>query len=523
MKKNELINDLSLFQRIFEQSGAASLVINRSTRILMTNRELCRITCYTKEELEESMHWKDLVVEEDRDRLDKYLQLLKANPEELPERFEIRFRDKDRNERTSFITGSAANTNKLFILNVIDITDRKEYEIQLEQAKEKAETSDRLKTAFLGNMSHEIRTPMNAIIGFAELLKTGGITEDKTNLYLDQIINGSSDLLLLIEKIITISRIDSGQFTFNKREFKLNQKLREIYKKFRHLLDERGKNNIELTLQNGKEEEDDLTIFTDPVRLSEVINNLLENAAKFTREGSITFGYYYLEDDNGSGFDSLLFFVKDTGIGIPAEKTRVIFDRFVKIVEKEETIFKGAGLGLAIASDLVHLFGGKIWVESSRGEGSRFYFSFPLPSTRPAKRREVVQSPRKKTIDWSEHEILVAEDIESNYLYIKELLNETRVKILRARDGSEAVEIFGKNPSIRLVIMDILMPGMDGYEATDEIRKIKSDLPVIAQSAFTFEGDIQNGLYAGAFNDYIMKPFTREMLIGVMKKYLEPA
>ena len=162
-------------------------------------------------------------------------------------------------------------------------------------------------------------------------------------------------------------------------------------------------------------------------------------------------------------------------------------------------------------------------MESSRGEGSRFYFSFPLPSARPAKRREVVQSPRKKTIDWSEHEVLIAEDIESNYLYIKELLNETKVKILRARDGSEAVEIFGKNPSISLVIMDILMPGMDGYEATDEIRKIKSDLPVIAQSAFTFEGDIQNGLYAGAFNDYIMKPFTREMLIGVMKKYLEPA
>jgi len=360
---------------------------------------------------------------------------------------------------------------------------------------------------------------MNAIVGFASLLRNRELTEENRELYLDQIINGSSDLLQLIDKTIILSRIDLGQVKINPKQFYVNKRLKELAGKYRKVLDETGRQQIELILETGRKE-DEFVIQADPLRVTEVLNNLLENAVKFCTQGKITVGYSYVEKQQQGDQDRLLFYVKDTGPGISGDKTRIIFDRFVKLVDKNESLLRGAGLGLAICHDLVKLMGGDIWVETSEGRGSTFFFTLPVVTARP--RQETIRDagPGKQYDDWSGYEVLVAEDVESNYLYIKELLSPTKIRILRARDGLEAVEIFEKHPRIDMVLMDILMPGLDGYEATTKIRSVRKEIPVIAQTAFTFEGEIINGLYAGCFTDYIMKPFTRDMLLAHIKKHL---
>ena len=528
--RKELIEQTALLQAIFENSEAGTVAINSSGKILLANSRLEQITGFCRDDVEGKINWREFVIEEDQDTMSRYLQLLRIQSSDRPEKIEIRFRNSDNKLCTAYSSAFQVPDQKLIIISFVDITEQKATEVELQLAKEHAENSERLKTAFLANMSHEIRTPINSIVGFADLLKMEGLSDAKKILYLNQVIHGSHDLLLLIEKIITISRLDSGQLKLNKREFNLNQKMEEILEKFQEELIQRDKAHIALSYKPGKEDSN-YQIVGDPMRLTEILSNLLENAVKFTEEGRIEFGYYLLEDEekegdgeesgeSGESGESILFYVKDSGMGIEKKKKNLVFDRFVKVIEKEETLYKGAGLGLAIAKDLVSLFNGSIWVESTKGSGSRFFFSIPLGKTR-AKRALPKESDNagKSSMDWSDKEILIAEDVESNYLFIKELLSPTKVKILRARDGLEALDLFDNNPLIDIVIMDILMPGMDGYEATEEIRKRKPEIPVIAQSAFTFEGDIQDGLYAGCFNDYIMKPYTQKILIAVISKY----
>ncbi len=520
LDNNTLYQDLGILQTVFDRSEAATLFLDITGKILLVNNRTEYYTGYSKKDIEGILAWKNFVVEDQVEELSRYLQLLKANPDELPGRLEIRFKAKNGDIRTGLLAGFLLKELKIVVISITDITEEKKKELELEKAKNEAENSERLKTAFLANMSHEIRTPINSIVGFADLLKMENLPDEKKLLYLNQVIHGSHDLLLLIEKIITISRLDSGQLTLNTREFNLNTRLRDIESRFKDELISRHKAHIDLNFIPGNTGED-FIISGDPIRLTEVLSNLLENAVKFTEQGRIEFGYYFLDEEaSETKEEALLFFVKDSGSGIENSKKNIIFDRFVKAIDKEENIYKGAGLGLTICKELVDLFGGSIWVESTKGNGSRFFFNYPLGKNRTKK--SIAGNPeiiKASSMDWSGKEILIAEDIESNYLYLKELLSSTNIKILRARDGLEAVEIFRNNPSIDIVIMDILMPGMDGYEATTEIRKIKPEIPVIGQSAFTFEGDIQDGLYAGCFNDYIMKPYTRKILLAVVNKY----
>ena len=491
--RTSLINELNILQSIFKNSPAATMVVDKHSTIQLVNHQFEKITGFSHQELEGKRKWTELVISEDRDILKNLLRMLKADGTGLPEKYECRFVDNHGYLKTAYLTGDLIKESGLILLSLIDITDQKESESKLKHAKSKAEESDRLKTAFLGNLSHEIRTPMNAIVGFTSLLQIDELSEEKKKLYLTQIVNGSTDLLQLIEKTITISRIDLGHIKINRRQFFVNKRLNELQKKYQTILANTGKEDINLVIERGKPE-DDFVIQADHLRIMEILNNLLENAVKFT----------------------------ESGCGIAKDRTGIIFDRFVKLVDKNETVLRGAGLGLAISHDLVKLMGGDIWVETATGRGSKFYFTIPISYSR---RQQVIPArpnARKEYEDWSCYEMLVAEDLESNYLYIKELMSPTKIKILRARDGLEAVEIFEKHPNIDIVLMDILMPGLDGYEATNQIRMIRKEVPVIAQTAFTFEGEIKDGLYAGCFTDYIMKPFTRDMLMGNLKKHLSP-
>ncbi len=517
---DDLIGDIEFLRTVVDLSEAATIILDNSGLVIFVNKRLEQVTGHTATEIEGIKSWKDFILSEDQEDFQLYLQMSRLGNDEGDRHIEVRFHDKEEKILTGLITAHHIAAKNLNLISLVDISEQKEYEQQLKHAKEAAENSERLKAAFLANMSHEIRTPINSIVGFADLLRLEGLSEEKRNLYLNQVVHGSRDLLLLIEKIITISRLDSGQLKISNREFDLNARLADIAQKAREELINRGKTQIEFNYEPGVKEKE-FYIFGDPIRLSEVISNLIENAIKFTQSGRIELGYYFLDQDTGDQEgESIIFYVKDSGVGIDKSKKKVVFDRFVKIIEEEETIYKGAGLGLSICKEIVSLFGGNIWVESTRGNGSRFYFSYPLGIQKKSKYPEAEQeSEGRNSLDWSNREILIAEDIESNYLYIKELLSPTNVKMLRARDGLEAVDLFNSNPGIDLVIMDILMPGMDGHEATIEIRKIKPDIPVIAQSAFTFEGDIQNGLYAGCFNDYIMKPYSRKVLLAVINKH----
>lgn len=517
-----LLKEMSLLQSFFENTPAAIVVVGKGTLIQLVNRETEKITGYTKDELQGERKWTDMVPAEDRDKVKNLLRMLKTDEISTHDQIECSFVDKHGQLKTVNLSGTHHTTSGLTILYLINITEQKENVSMLESARARAEASDKLKTAFLGNLSHEIRTPMNAIMGFASLLQIEDLPEEKRGLYLTQIVNGSSDLLHLVDKTIILSKIDLGQLKINSRQFFVNRRMKELQAKYKKILIDSGKGDIEFLLELGRKEED-FVVQADRIRVLDVLNNLLENAVKFTGTGSITLGYAYLDEESEYGSDALLFYVKDTGPGISKDKAGIVFERFVKLVDKNETILRGAGLGLAISHDIVKLMGGDIWLESGADEGCRFFFTMPINLSKKQRGDIPEQSSGSMDLDWSSFSVLIAEDMESNYLYLKELLMPTGISILRARDGLEAVEIFESHENIDVVVMDILMPGLDGYEATTKIREIREDVPVIAQTAFTFEGEIKNGLYAGCFTDYLMKPFTRDMLIANLKKYLPGA
>jgi CheY-like chemotaxis protein len=253
---------------------------------------------------------------------------------------------------------------------------------------------------------------------------------------------------------------------------------------------------------------------------SELIN-LIDNAIKFTSSGFVELGYSILPSHvQDPKKESLLFFVKDSGIGIAKKDKDRIFERFVKVIDKEGRLYRGARLGLALARDLVHLLNGEIWVESALGKGSTFYFT--IPYSRPkVKDKKGKRTDVKEKINFVDKTILIAEDTESNYLYLKEILSSTGAHLLRAKDGWEAIEIFRKNKdTINLIFMDILMPECDGFESSHRIRDIRDDIIIIAQTAFTFEGELEDGLYAGCFTDYILKPFNVKAIYRLLEKYL---
>lgn len=392
----------------------------------------------------------------------------------------------------------------------------KELLIEVDERKKatlKAEQSDRLKTAFLANMSHEIRTPVNAITGFTELLYDKDTSKEEREVYMDYIKNGGKALLTLIDDIIDISKIEAGQLVIRYDDCSVNSLMSDLFKLFQQLKQKKGKNDVELKVAEDLMH-NDLVIKTDANRLKQILSNLIGNAIKFTHEGFIEFGYT-IENPG-----QIVFFVRDTGIGIAPDKQEIIFQRFRQVEESFTKNYEGTGLGLAISKKLANLLEGEMWVESELGKGSTFYFSLPLEIVRIDEEISIVESNSAQPKKLENKNILVVEDEDSNYILTETILKNSNINVLRAADGIAAVDIIRQNgQKIDLILMDIKMPRMNGYDATSEIKKIKSEIPIIAQTAYTLAEEKEKCLEAGC-DDYIPKPIERQLLLEKIDKFL---
>jgi len=403
-----------------------------------------------------------------------------------------------------------------------DITEQKNLLSELLVAKEKAEQSDNLKSAFLANMSHEIRTPMNGILGFAELLKDAFISESEKIEYLKIIDSNGKQLLSLINDIIDVAKIEAGQITISNSYTELNPLIKETFRLF--ITEQKRLNKQKVIFDLKIPFDENNIILTDVLRLQQILNNLLSNAFKFTTKGSISFGYKIINNNSSAYYQ---FFVADTGIGIEEKMQDFIFKRFGQVQVKQSKNNQGTGLGLAISKGLVDLLGGKIWVESTPENitdgisgNSIFYFTIPITqkaNTDDITHRELNSNKEMKTFD--ELNILVVEDDKDNLDYLRRLLIKLGANVASARTGEEAIEIIKSNSQIKVVLMDIRLPDMDGFETTRVIKKLKPNLPVIAQTAYAMYNDREKCLENGC-DDYISKPLNKDILIEKINQYI---
>ncbi len=401
-----------------------------------------------------------------------------------------------------------------WLVMITDITEHKRLCKCLEQAKEKAQESDKLKSAFLSNMSHEIRTPMNGIIGFLNLLKDRTAYQEKWDIYIKSIETCGYQLLQIINDIIDISKIEANQINISIGEYAINNILIVIHE-FYSLNKEICARNINLRLEVPKNS-NEIKIWTDPVRIRQIFENLIRNAIKFTTSGYIKLGYS-IDDEN----DRLVFFVQDTGIGIPIEKQNIIFDRFVQATSLDATFTEGTGLGLSITKSLVELLGGEIWLKSEKGSGSTFYFTLPMAKSKPGVTKKNVTKASQSKKKPNTKKILVVEDVDMNFNLISDLLLDNKIRnieLIWCKNGLEAINQCKKN-NIDLILMDIKMPVLNGFEATRQIREFNVDVPIIAQTAYAMQYEKQECLEVGC-NDYITKPYLKDMFLNIVNKYL---
>lgn len=528
----KLVEAEKRFVQILDSGNIVSLILKPNGVIKYCNNYLLLATGYSKEEVIDK-NWFHLFIPAEM-RVNVYEQFLSNNQnKQLVSNYESCILTKNGKRLyftwyNTFLTSQSSENSGIASIGV-NITESKNYEKTLREknrkialqneeykminrklqiAKEKAEESERLKSAFLANMSHEIRTPMNGILGFADLLKEPNLSGDEQKEYLNIIEKSGRRMLNIINDIISISRIEAGLMTMNIQPSNINEQLEYIYTFFKPEVENKG-----LLFSYKTALSDDQSIVnTDKEKIYAVLTNLVKNAIKFTDRGFIEFGYTVKESN-------LEFYVKDSGIGIPKEKLNEIFERFMQAERFDNNVNQGAGLGLSITKAYLDMLGGKIWVESELSVGSTFYFTIPYLSDL------VFQSVDNKTDLGNENVIeqirplvLVAEDDDSSIKYISLVLKKKGFDVLCVNNGTEAVEYCKNNPRIKMVFMDIQMPLMDGYEAAKLIREFNTTVPIIAQTAFAFESDKEIVL-THHFDDYIAKPIKPNDLYTILNKY----
>jgi signal transduction histidine kinase len=404
-----------------------------------------------------------------------------------------------------------ANGKKLVLFTLADISGQEKTKREVLRAKERAEDSDKLKNIYLSNISREIRIPMNSIVGFAELLNIDSITPEEKTEYIKIIKLQSNLLLKLIDDISEVARLEAGEVKINKSPCNLNLLLNELLGISNQHKKIHKKENLELRLNIPDKE--GIVTYTDSGRLQQILTNLISNAIKFTEKGSVEFGY--TEKEN-----AIEFYVQDTGIGLNKDEQRQIFDRFKY---NEETItrkYEGSGLGLTIAKGIVRLLGGKIWIDSERGKGTTIFFTIPLEEV-PMENIEKVINEEHTSFDfnWKGKVILVVEDDDVNFKFIETILLENQVQVLRANNGLQAVELCQSINKIDLILMDIKMPEMDGFEATRKIKSLNKHIPVIAQTAFALQEDREKCLQAGC-DEHVTKPIDiKDLMLKINNSF----
>ena len=403
-------------------------------------------------------------------------------------------------------------TIETFIYQAGIALHRKQIDNELVNAKVAAEESDRLKSAFLANMSHEVRTPLNGILGLAQVLLKSEELAPNVRTNVKMIVESGSSLLALIEDIMDISKIEAGQMKIKYKPFLLNTLMDQLYSIFlaNPLYMQKNARQASIELRYDKPAKN-IAMMSDPDRLQQIFVNLISNALKFTQRGFVHFGYVIKKQE-------ITFYVKDSGIGIPKDKTESIFDRFIQVDNTLARKFGGSGLGLAISKGLTTLLNGKIWCESDMGKGSSFYFTIPY---HPTSIQENVDQPQKKNTrdyDWSNRTILIVEDDTINYKVIEAMLRNTKVKTIHADNGLKAIELVHLNPQLDIVLMDVHLPEMSGLDATKFILEINPKLPIIAQTANAMSEDKEKCLEAGCA-EYISKPIDMNDLYTKISKF----
>ena len=503
--KKEIENKLRLLSASVEQSHVSVLITNVNGEIEYVNPKFAKTTGYSKSEL---IGKNPRIVKSGLQDNDFYKQLWSTIKSGQIWTGEICNKKKNEQLYWENVIISPIKTKSGEISHFVsikeDITDKKYLIDELIIAKEKAEESDHLKSAFLASMSHEIRTPLNAIVGFSNLIAENN-SDPKFKSY-SEIVSKQNDLLLqMMNDIIEFAKVESQTITVNNDIFDLNEEIENIY------LVHSVKCNEEVKLIRETPVEP-LIINSDKYKINQIFSNLISNAIKFTKSGSISFGYELINKN-------IRFFVKDTGIGIEQDKQKHIFKRFIKLDEFSQ----GVGLGLSIVENIVKILKGNIWIDSEPGEGSVFYFTFPIEVKMPLKNKLyqslLADTTTKKSMMLSNLTLLIAEDDESNFLVLKELLDESNLNVIHAKNGQEAVAKCKDNLSIDIVLMDLKMPVMNGFEATKQIKKLRPGLPVIAQTAYALTDDKEKALNVGC-DAYITKPINKKELLKTIHKII---
>lgn len=399
----------------------------------------------------------------------------------------------------------------------------KERTQELEIAKEAAERSDKLKSAFLANMSHEIRTPMNAIIGFLHMLERTDLGEEERKQFHEIIGQSSKSLMSLIDDILDLSAIEAGEAEISLQDSNIDEICNELGALFRETISAQKKGAVafhfERILPQQHTNMDRIVMSIDPLRLKQILWNLLSNSLKFTDKGEIRLTVSVHEKDVG-GHPTIEFSVKDTGIGIPKEEHQRIFNRFHKLDDIGKKLYRGTGLGLTITSTLTELMGGTITLESEPNRGTQFFVTFPFKTNSPISELEPKEPDSLlQETDFSDAKILLVEDQKPNYEYIERVLRNTGVTLDWVVNGDEAISRF-KSQSHDLILLDLKLPGMNGYDVARTLRNLSREVPIIVQSAFAMREDRARSKEAGA-NEHLSKPFSPRQLIELLTKHLQ--